>query len=230
MRQKILLIESPTVSAEPLVEQLIYEGYSLVGLPRSLYHNMFVSQALVDFLDFDLVIFVSTPQNLLLIEQCRRIKFILGIPAICILHEYHEGIFIDILDSGFDHCCILSTSPGLLSQVRSVLRREAYITHEPLEFDKIRINTHERKAYLKGKQIESLSAREFDLLMFMLYRRGFVLSLELLGYLLGGRSLEHMERKVEVLIGSLRLKIEPDPLHPHYIRTVRGVGYMFIDE
>jgi len=32
---------------------------------------------------------------------------------------------------------------------------------------------------------------------------------------------------VDVHIGKLRRKVEPDPAHPRYVETVRGVGYRF---
>jgi DNA-binding response OmpR family regulator len=38
-----------------------------------------------------------------------------------------------------------------------------------------------------------------------------------------------IDRVVDVHIGKLRQKIEPEPAHPRYILTVRGVGYRFVD-
>jgi two-component system OmpR family response regulator len=38
---------------------------------------------------------------------------------------------------------------------------------------------------------------------------------------------EVYDRSVDVQILRLRRKIEPDPAHPTYIRTERGVGYLF---
>ena len=39
---------------------------------------------------------------------------------------------------------------------------------------------------------------------------------------------EYDTRTVEIFITRLRKKIEADPAHPDAIRTVRGVGYMFV--
>ena len=39
-----------------------------------------------------------------------------------------------------------------------------------------------------------------------------------------------IERVVDVHIGKLRQKIEPDPATPRYILTARGVGYRFTDK
>jgi DNA-binding response OmpR family regulator len=38
------------------------------------------------------------------------------------------------------------------------------------------------------------------------------------------------ERVVDVHFGHIRQKLEPDPLNPQFIVTVRGVGYKFADE
>jgi DNA-binding response OmpR family regulator len=47
---------------------------------------------------------------------------------------------------------------------------------------------------------------------------------------LKGDSFENVERTVDVHIRNLRAKLEPDPASPHYILTVFGVGYRFMDE
>ena len=41
-------------------------------------------------------------------------------------------------------------------------------------------------------------------------------------------ALEAFDRAIDLRITRLRRKIEPDPTHPDAIRTVRGVGYMFV--
>ncbi|MBT3472101.1 MAG: hypothetical protein HOL04_07805, partial [Gammaproteobacteria bacterium] len=38
------------------------------------------------------------------------------------------------------------------------------------------------------------------------------------------------DRSIDVRITRIRKKIEADPHHPHYIKTVRGVGYLFTDQ
>jgi DNA-binding response OmpR family regulator len=52
---------------------------------------------------------------------------------------------------------------------------------------------------------------------------------ELLGRLYPNGEATVIERVVDVHIGRLRQKIEPDPSAPKYIRTVRGVGYRFAE-
>jgi two-component system phosphate regulon response regulator OmpR len=40
--------------------------------------------------------------------------------------------------------------------------------------------------------------------------------------------MDAFDRAIDLRITRLRRKIEPDPAHPDVIRTVRGVGYMFL--
>ena len=42
------------------------------------------------------------------------------------------------------------------------------------------------------------------------------------------REMEPFDRAIDLRITRLRRKIQPDPTHPDVIRTVRGVGYMFV--
>ena len=44
------------------------------------------------------------------------------------------------------------------------------------------------------------------------------------------RSRDPLDRTVDVLIGRLRRKLEPDPSRPRYVQTVYGVGYRFAEE
>ena len=45
-----------------------------------------------------------------------------------------------------------------------------------------------------------------------------------------GRELDAFDRSIDVQVGRLRRKIEPDPKNPILIKTVRGGGYMFTPE
>jgi two-component system phosphate regulon response regulator OmpR len=54
-----------------------------------------------------------------------------------------------------------------------------------------------------------------------------VLSRDLLLDLLKGYERDPFDRTVDIRVARLRRKIEPDPAHPVYIRTVRGAGYLF---
>lgn len=77
-----------------------------------------------------------------------------------------------------------------------------------------------------GKQIE-LTAKEFDLLVILIKNKGKVLTRDTLLNRVWGLDYFGDTRTVDVHIRYLRQKIEENPDVPHFIQTVRGVGYKF---
>lgn len=82
------------------------------------------------------------------------------------------------------------------------------------------------EVYIDGKRV-NLSPKEFEILLLLATHPGRVFSREALLERLWGFDLIRETRTVDVHIRYLRQKIEPDPAHPIYIETVRGVGYRF---
>jgi len=73
-----------------------------------------------------------------------------------------------------------------------------------------------------------ITAMEFDLLQVFAERPNRALSRDQLLSLTQGRDWDPYDRSVDIRIARLRKKIEEDPDKPQVIKTVRGVGYMFI--
>jgi two-component system, OmpR family, alkaline phosphatase synthesis response regulator PhoP len=73
-----------------------------------------------------------------------------------------------------------------------------------------------------------LSRREFQMLCHLIRNRGrVVLRDELLQVVWGYRALPYT-RTVDVHMWQLRRKLECDPRQPRFLRTIRGVGYLFV--
>ena len=119
----------------------------------------------------------------------------------------------------------------LLARVRSVLRR-AHSHPTPagaarsLDFDGLRLETGSRRLLDRDGVDIGLTTGEFDLLMVLLSRPNQVLTRDELMNVLHGREAGPYDRSIDVQIGRLRRKIEPDPSHPSVIKSVRGAGYM----
>ena len=75
---------------------------------------------------------------------------------------------------------------------------------------------------------EKLSASEFDLLKIFAENPNRPLMRDWLLEAIAHRETEAFDRSIDLRITRLRRKIEVDPAHPEAIRTVRGVGYMFV--
>lgn len=73
-----------------------------------------------------------------------------------------------------------------------------------------------------------LTAMEFDLLKVFAERPNRALSRDQLMNLTRNRDWDPYDRSVDIRIARLRRKIEPEPDKPTVIRTVRGVGYMYV--
>ncbi|MGL5742069.1 MAG: winged helix-turn-helix domain-containing protein [Legionella sp.] len=72
-----------------------------------------------------------------------------------------------------------------------------------------------------------LSQREYELLVIFLEHHGRILSRDQLMDLLYEKDCDSQYRTIDVLIGSLRKKIELDPRNPQLLLTIRGGGYQF---
>ena len=113
----------------------------------------------------------------------------------------------------------------LLARVRSVLRRRqpdqaAVLRAGPLELDR-----STRKVIRDGQEVE-LSAREFDLLAYLMAHRGEVLARDRLLNAVWGVSFYGNENNLEVYVRYLRLKLADTDRR--LIQTVRGVGYRLV--
>ncbi|MFG1363545.1 response regulator [Xanthobacter versatilis] len=75
---------------------------------------------------------------------------------------------------------------------------------------------------------EMLTAMEFDLLRVFLQNPNRVLTRDRLLDLAHDRDNEPFDRSIDVRVTRLRKKIEADPAKPQAIKTVRGVGYLFV--
>lgn len=96
-----------------------------------------------------------------------------------------------------------------------------------LFFHGLVILTHHRQVLRNDMEI-SLSCSEFDILLYLAQQPGQVFTkTQLFQHLYQDELAVDIDNLIYCLIRSLRKKMEPDPRHPRYIHTVRGVGYKF---
>jgi DNA-binding response OmpR family regulator len=117
------------------------------------------------------------------------------------------------------------------SRVRALLRRATAFRYAPeddeaIEIDGLRIDPGRRTVEVNGTPVQ-LTYVEFELLRTLAHRPGRVFSRQALLEALWGSSNYREPRTIDVHVRHLREKLEQDPREPHYILTVRGVGYRF---
>ncbi|MEB3887479.1 response regulator transcription factor [Lyngbya sp. CCY1209] len=115
------------------------------------------------------------------------------------------------------------------ARVRTLLKRQRSvgdIEQRSLTYGDLVINPARREVYVSDRLV-SLSALEFDLLYCLAKKPGRVWSREEILKEVWEVSYIGEQRVVDVHIGQIRKKIEPDKDKPALIKTIRGVGYMF---
>jgi phosphate regulon transcriptional regulator PhoB len=169
------------------------------------------------------------------IELCRIVRNDpknSGLPIIMLTAKGEEIDRIVGLEMGADDYMTKPFSPReLTARVKAVLRRftEKPVIGKIMKIGDIEIDRERYTVTIRGKPVK-LSATEFKLLLFLAERRGKVFSR---GQLLDAvwRDEAFVEpRTVDVHIRRLRSNIEADPANPRYIKTLRGIGYLFNEE
>jgi DNA-binding response OmpR family regulator len=101
--------------------------------------------------------------------------------------------------------------------------------HARIRFGRSALDVEARRLFeLDGAEI-AITAMEFDLLRVFLADPNRVLSRDQLLMRTRNREWEPFDRSIDIRIGRLRRKVEPDPkAEPRCIRTVRNAGYMYV--
>ncbi|RYJ02788.1 MAG: response regulator transcription factor [Acetobacteraceae bacterium] len=139
------------------------------------------------------------------------------------------------LESGADDYVTKPFEPReLLARVRAILRRAAAAAAPlPAQVTQVRVGTClldlERRLLVRGDGVEdALTASEFDLLKLFVSHPNRALTRDWLLEASSHREAEAFDRAIDNRILRLRRKLEADPAKPEAIRSVRGVGYMFV--
>jgi two-component system phosphate regulon response regulator OmpR len=119
----------------------------------------------------------------------------------------------------------------LLARIRCVLRRshpaESASSAQEVRFGRCRLNLQSRRLYeVEGGEV-AVTPMELDMLEAFARHPNQILSRDqLLG--VAHREWSPFDRSIDIRVGRLRQKIEPDPQRPAVIKTVRGAGYVFV--
>jgi DNA-binding response OmpR family regulator len=117
----------------------------------------------------------------------------------------------------------------LLARVKANLRRGSRwgVPEGWLDVGAAEVNFAEHRLRRDGVDLE-ISAKELDLLRYLLNHCGEVVSRDQLLKEVWDRPLEIVTRTVDNFIVRLRKKIEPDPGNPAHLLTIHGSGYKLV--
>lgn len=165
------------------------------------------------------------------LTACSKIREFSNVPIILLTAKAEDMDKLMGFDNGADDYL---TKPfnilELKARIRALLRRSGAATQKDedklLTIDSISLDLDARDAYRSG-QLVDLTAKEFDVIEFLMRNPNRVYSREALLDTIWTYEYRSDIRTVDVHIRRLREKLEDNPAEPNYIITKWGVGYYF---
>jgi DNA-binding response OmpR family regulator len=165
-------------------------------------------------------------------ELCRHIRqtpVLSATPVIFLTAKTAEADRVKGLELGGDDYITKPFSPReLVARIRSVLRGLGQVPSagELLRLGDLEIDVSSMTVQMQGRNVMT-TVREFRLLEYLATHRGRVLTRDQLLDAVWKETPFVTPRSIDVYIRRLREKIELDPRHPQYLKTLRGIGYRF---
>ena len=227
-RPHIVIVEDEAVQRQLLADYLARQNFRVSALPDGAALRRLVERELPALVMLD----VGLPgeDGFALARWLREKSGRVGIIMVTAAADTVDRVVG--LESGADDYIAKPFEPReLLARVKSVLRRAA---GAPAEGPRIRFGRRvldlERRVLADpadGNE-EPLTASEFDLLKIFAENPNRPLMRDWLLEVTAHREADAFDRAIDLRITRLRRKVETDPAHPEAIRTVRGIGYMFV--
>jgi DNA-binding response OmpR family regulator len=228
----LLIVDDEVDVREVLEEYFTSHGYTTIGA-----ENAAVAKALAAEHPIDLALVdINMPgEDGLSLARHLRERY----KSLAIVMLTSAGTVVDRivgLEMGADDYLPKPFDPReLAARVKSVLRRTSAGNRADIGAEKIRVGrcvldlTSHRLTDETGAEV-AMSPLEFDLLKALAEQPNRPLSRERILNLSQKRDWDPFDRSVDLRVMRLRKKIEPDPEHPRYIRTVRNEGYIFVPD
>jgi DNA-binding response OmpR family regulator len=222
--QRILIIEDEPDMALGLRDNFEFEGYA-VSVARDGEEGL--NQALAE--KPDLIILDVMLPRMSGLDVCRQLRGRnVDAPIIMLTARGQEMDKVIGLETGADDYVTKPFSlRELLARVRAILRRQARRSIEAYHFGDIDLDFKRYQASKDGRPLD-LSPREYEILKYMVERRGETVTREQLLDEVWGYDSYPITRTIDNHIAKLRHKIEPVPAEPRYIITVHRIGYRFL--
>ena len=229
-RATILIVDDEPDVREVLEEYFVSHGYAVLGAESAAAARELAAAQPIDLALVD--IHMPGEDGLSLARHLRE-----RYPRIAIIMLTSAATVVDRivgLEMGSDDYVSKPFDPReLVARVRSVLRRTSSTRRAEIGAQRVRmgrcvldVEAH-RLVDETGAEVP-MSSLEFDLLKALAEHPNRPLSRERILNLTQQRDWDPFDRSVDLRVMRLRKKIEPDPEHPRFIRTVRNEGYIFV--
>jgi DNA-binding response OmpR family regulator len=232
VKATILIVDDEPDVREVLEEYFAAHGYATIGAANAADAKASAAQHPVDLALVD----INMPgEDGLSLARHLRERY----ASIAIVMLTSAGTVVDRivgLEMGADDYVPKPFDPRELeARVKSVLRRTSAARRADIGAERVRVGrcvldlAAHRLTDDKGEEV-AMSPLEFDLLKALAEQPNRALSRERILNLSQKRDWDPFDRSVDLRVMRLRKKIEPDPEHPRYIRTVRNEGYIFVPD
>lgn len=219
---RVLIIEDEQSLRESLASQLLAAGYNVDTAADGEEGLHLGSEYPVDLAVVDL----GLPKlpGLEVIRRLRNANRSFPILILTARDQWQEKV--EGLQSGADDYVAKPFHfPELLARVQALLRRSGGWSHSVLTGGPIALDTRTQRVSVNGREV-SLTSFEYRVLEFLMHRAGEVVSKGELTDRLYAQDFDRDSNTIEVFIGRLRRKLDPEDVH-HPIETLRGRGYRF---
>ena len=227
LRGRLVLVEDEDAIVRPLVSALERERFEVRRFVRA--------EDAIDrlpSLDADLVIMDITLPGMSGIRACELLRKRSPIPVLMLTARGQESDRLAGFNAGADDYLPKPFSVHeLIARIRAILRRTQRAEAQPevlIVVGDLELDPGRREVTSGGRRVE-LAPREFDLLAYLLRRSPEVVSRNELIAEVWDPHWSGPTKTLDVHVAQIRRKIEPDPSHPRYLHTVRGVGYQARD-
>jgi two-component system alkaline phosphatase synthesis response regulator PhoP len=224
MSESILLIEDEQELCKILTLRLNKEGYAVETASDGVSGR---KKALGD--SFDLIILDITLPQRNGFDVCRDLRQAgLATPILMLTARTQTTDKVVGLKLGADDYVTKPfSSSELMARIEALLRRPPLQKAQPIhDFGRVRIDLRRMEVKRNGRLVR-LTAREFQLLRYLVERPGIAVARTELLRSVWGYDADSFTRTVDVHVAGLRRKLEDDPDSPQLIVTIPGMGYRF---
>lgn len=229
MSMTILVIEDEKDLSELLEYNLKKEGFAVATARSGAEGLKMAIETSPDMVVLDLML-----PDIFGIDVCRTLREnsdTASIPIIMLTAKSQTSDKIEGLTAGADDYLTKPFSPReLVARIKAISRRSVgtrkRTSQGKIAFDYLSIDLEACQVMVDGRPVE-LTATEYKLLTCLVESKGRVLSRDQLLDAVWREDAFVEQRTVDVHIRHLRTRIERDPAHPRFIKTVRGLGYRF---
>jgi two-component system response regulator RegX3 len=211
----ILVVEDEDAIAEPLVNGLRREGYDVTRVANG--------EAALEAAPSDLVLLDLRLPDIDGLDVCRRLRERSRVPIIVVTARGEEADRVVGLELGADDYVVKPYGlRELIARIRAVTRRasSAGTSGEALHVGDLEVDERARRATLDGRELE-LTPKEFELLAALARDPGAAVSRQRLLAEVWQTNWYGSSKTIDVHVAALRKKLGD----PHWIETVRGVGF-----